>query len=354
MPTKPAASHNLCVRHHRKADGRSLWTFGRHHHDAPLQDEIIGYEPGGAHLRFHPLRQEWLIVSPGRQSRTFAPNGGSNPLAPATRGGPVTEIPFGDFEVAVFENRFPGLSSAGHKAPSVPCLTAPAAGACEVVVYSPDPCATMATLDNDRRVLLLEAIRERSRQHMAKGARFVLPFENRGPEAGVTLHHPHGQIYAFPFVPAPQAAAAKAFADGYDLTRELALWGDLATVSARSHAVSFVPPFARFPYECWIAPTTRRADLASLNADELEDLAALMGETCRRYDCLFGRPMPYMMTFHSAPAGAEAHFHFTVQFYPLLRSADRLKYLAGVEQATGVFTVDVAPEAAAQALRETL
>lgn len=314
----------------------------------------MGYDPGGAHLRFHPLRQEWLIVSPGRQSRTFAPTGGSNPLAPATPGGAATEIPFDDFEVAVFENRFPSLSSAAYQMPPVAYQTAPAAGACEVVVYSSDPGANMATLDNDRRVLLLEAIRERFRQHMANGAKFVLPFENRGPEAGVTLHHPHGQIYAFSFVPAPQAAAAMAFANGYDLTRELALWSDVAIVAARSHAVSFVPPFARFPYECWIAPAIRRANLAALNANELEDLAALMGETCRRYDRLFARPMPYMMTLHSAPAGAEAHFHFTVQFYPLLRSADRLKYLAGVEQATGVFTVDVAPEAAAQALRGAL
>lgn len=347
-----AAKHPLQVRHHRKSDGRSLWLYGREHHDAAPLDEIVGYEPGGAHLRFHPLRQEWLVVSPRRQSRTFAPTGGDNPLAAASPGGPLTEIPFTRFEVAVFENRFPGLSDQAEPAPDLPWQTAPAQGACEVVVYTTDPLANMGTLESDRRVLLLEALADRCRHHLEQGARFVLPFENRGPEVGATLHHPHGQIYAFPFVPAPQQAAARAFAAGYDLGRELDRWGEAARVVSRASAASFVPPFARFPYECWIAPLARRARLTDLTAAELEDVAALMGDCCRRYDRMFGRPTPYMMAFHGAPAGAEAHFHLTVQFYPLLRSAERLKYLAGVEQSTGVFTVDVAPEAAALALRE--
>lgn len=342
----------LHIRHHRKADGRSLWLYSRKVHEEPPLAEIEGYEAGGAHLRFHPLRQEWLVVSPKRQARTFAPTGGDNPLAAATPVGPLTEIPFTEFEVAVFENRFPGLSAGADAAPVAPWETAPASGACEVVVYTADPAASMGTLDDDRRVLLLEALADRCRHHLGLGARFVLPFENRGPEVGATLHHPHGQIYAFPFVPAPQAAAARAFAGGYDLARELDRWGEAARVASRATAASFVPPYARFPYECWVAPLARRAQLADLTPAELEDVAALMGDCSRRYDRLFGRPMPYMMAIHGAPAGAEDSYHLTVQFYPLLRGPDRLKYLAGVEQSTGVFTVDVAPEAAAQALRE--
>lgn len=342
----------LHIRHHRKADGRSLWLYSRAVHDEPPLAEIEGYDPGGAHLRFHPLRQEWLVVSPKRQTRTFAPTGGDNPLAAASPGGPLTEIPFTTFDVAVFENRFPGLSASPGAAPDAPWQTAPASGACEVVVYTAEPAASMATLANDRRVLLLEALADRSRHHLGQGAQFVLPFENRGPEVGATLHHPHGQIYAFPFVPAPQAAAARAFAGGYDLARELDRWGDPARLMTLATAASFVPPYARFPYECWIAPLARRAHLADLTAAEREDLARLLGDCCARYDRLFGRPMPYMMAFQTAPAGAEGSFHMTVQFYPLLRGADRLKYLAGVEQSTGVFTVDVTPEAAARALRE--
>jgi UDPglucose--hexose-1-phosphate uridylyltransferase len=351
----PGSDHRpdrYAVRHHRKADGRSLWLYGRSAHVSLPLDEINGYEPGGAHLRFHPLRQEWLVVSPKRQTRTFAPTGGDNPLAPATAGGPLTEIPFADFEVAVFENRFPGLSAVPDPAPEAAWTTAPAQGACEVVIYTTDPAASMGTLDDDRRVLLLETLADRARHHLGKGAQFVLPFENRGAEVGATLHHPHGQIYAFPFVPAPQASAARAFAAGYDLVRERERWGEAFEVATLSNAACFIPPFARFPYECWIAPTVRKARLCDMSGAELADLAALMGDCCRRYDRLFARPMPYMMALHAAPAGAEASWHFTVQFYPLLRSADRLKYLAGVEQATGVFTVDVAPEAAAQALRE--
>lgn len=202
------------VRHHRKADGRSLWLYGRVPHVAEPLDEIVGYEPGGAHLRFHPLRREWLVVSPRRQSRTFAPTGGDNPLAAASPGGAPTEIPFADFEVAVFQNRFPGLSAEAESAHEVPWQTAPAIGACEVVVYTTDPTASMGTLEDGRRVLLLEALADRCRHHLEQGARFVLPFENRGPEVGATLHHPHGQIYAFPFVPGPQTAVAQALPTG--------------------------------------------------------------------------------------------------------------------------------------------
>lgn len=351
MSDSLSETRKLFTRHHRKPDGRSLWLYGRVLHNEPPAQEIIGYQPGGAHLRFHPLRQEWLVVSPGRQARTFDPAGALNPLAPFRDGAPLTEIPFTNFEVAVFENRFPGLSRDAEPAPVSTWQSGTASGACEVIVYSADPEASMGSLPDDRRVLLLEAIADRMRHHAASGAQFVLPFENRGAEAGATLHHPHGQIYAFPFVPAPQAKAARAFADGYSLQRELERWGDTAIVTARACAVGFVPPFARFPYECWLAPTARQPSLTGLEPAELEDMAALIGDICRRYDRLFGRPMPYMMTLHSAPAGAEARFHFTVQFYPLLRSAERLKFLAGVEQATGVFTVDVAPEAAAAALQ---
>lgn len=346
------AGRALCIRHHRKTDGRSLWLYGRAPHEESPIGEITGCEPGGSHLRWHPLRGEWLIVSPRRQGRTFAPTGGDNPLAPARSGGPLTEIPFTSFEVVVFENRFPGLSATAEPPPEAVWSNAQACGACEVVVYTDDPDASMGTLANDRRVLLLEALADRCRHHLEQGARFVLPFENRGAEVGATLHHPHGQIYAFPFVPAPQAAAARAYAEGYDLSRERDAWGEVALVRDRLHASSFVPPFARFPYECWIAPKTRRAGLGQLTAAELEDVATLIGDCAQRYDRMFGRPTPYMMALHGAPAGAEARFHFTVQFYPLLRSPDRIKFLAGVEQSTGVFTVDVTPEAAARALRE--
>lgn len=339
------------ARHYRKPDGRSLWLYGRNEHtEAPLH-EITGTNQVGGHLRFHPLRGEWLVVSPQRQNRTFAPTGGANPLGPARPGEEPTEIPFSDFEVVVFENRFPGLSAEATKDLDAPWQTAPASGACEVVVYTTDREASMATLDADRRVLLLQVLAERYRHHLGKGARYVLPFENRGAEVGATLHHPHGQIYAMPFVPAPQAAAARAFAQGFDLTKARDGWGEASIVATTSTADLFVPPFARFPYEAWIAPRARRAGLTDLNAQELDDLAALMGDCCQRYDRLFDRPMPYMMSMHAAPAGAEEHFHFTVQFYPLLRSATRQKYLAGVEQSTGVFTVDIAPEVAAAALR---
>ena len=200
-------------------------------------------------------------------------------------------------------------------------------------------------------MLLLEALIDRYQALHADGAAYVMPFENRGEQVGVTLPHPHGQIYSFPFVPAPQAAAARAFAEGYDLTADHAGWGGRFDVASAGGVAAFCPPFARFPYETWITPTRRCPGPWAMTGDEIEALATLLGDVPRRLDALFGAPMPYMMSFQAAPGGESAGFQFTVQFYPILRDAGRLKYLASVEQFTGVFTVDVVPEAAAERLR---
>ena len=224
-------------------------------------------------------------------------------------------------------------------------------GRCEVMVYTSAAEGSLHTIGQDRRVLLLEALIDRYRALHAGGAAYVMPFENRGEQVGVTLPHPHGQIYSFPFVPAPQAAAAKAFAEGYDLTTDHRGWQGRFDVAEVGGVAAFCPPFARFPYETWIMPKRRCAGPWDMAGEEIEALATLLGDVPRRLDALFGAPMPYMMSFQAAPGGASDGFQFTVQFYPILRDAGRLKFLASVEQFTGVFTVDVVPEAAAERLR---
>lgn len=340
-------------RRHRKMDGRSLLLYGYRPPDKTPLDEVEQDVASRGELRYHPFRQDWAVYSAARQNRTFKPTAFQDPLAPSRRGHPPTEVPFDDFELAVFDNRFPGLSQTPSNSNPIEAVdTKPAHGACEVVVYSPETTGDLSTLSQDQRLLLIQAWNDRYQEHFAQGFPFVLPFENRGDEAGVTLHHPHGQIYAFPLVPSVQQRTAETFAKGYDLVRNLRLWSPNYQVAEAGPVTAFAPPFARFPYEIWIAPTRRRPGPWAFDLEEMEGFAELLGDITRRYDVFFGRSTPYMMSLHASPAGCEETFHFTAQFYPLLRAPDRLKYIATVEHATGLYTVDVMPEECAKVLRD--
>ena len=336
-------------RDHAKADGRALRIYGYAPHLGQAGEELLASASDQSEVRRDPMRGTYSLYAPHRQTRTFNPSAAADPLAPA--GGAVTEIPFSDFELAIFDNRFPSLKPGAPAGALTGWAEGPATGRCEVVVYTSAAEGSLHTIGQDRRVLLLEALIDRYQALHADGAAYVMPFENRGEQVGVTLPHPHGQIYSFPFVPAPQAAAAKAFAAGYDLTADHAGWEGRFDVASAGGVAAFCPPFARFPYETWITPTRRCPGPWAMTGDEIEALATLLGDVPRRLDALFGAPMPYMMSFQAAPGGESAGFQFTVQFYPILRDAGRLKYLASVEQFTGVFTVDVVPEAAAERLR---
>ena len=173
---------------------------------------------------------------------------------------------------------------------------------------------------------------------------------------GVTLPHPHGQIYGFDHIPEIQRRAVEAFAGGYDLSAEIAAALPDYGLGEKDGVAAFVPRFARYPFETWIAPLERRAGPWECTDGELSALAWWLGEVTRRYDALFQQPAATMMAFHAAPGpafgGDASNYHFTVQFYPILRAPGRLKYLASVEQHTGTFTVDVMPETAVQKLRE--
>lgn len=335
-----------------KADGRMLYLYGREPHQLAPQTQDQDDIATGGELRFHPLRGEWNIYAAHRQNRTFKPAAANDPLAPTIPGGANTEIPFSDFELAIFENKFSGLHALAPAPPSLDGIDlAAATGACEVIVYTPAATGSLHTIGQDRRELLIAAWIDRYKALFEKGCEYVLPFENRGDEVGATLHHPHGQIYGFGKVPLVQQMAAKAFQDGYDLAAEIdTAMPDYGLHEAKGMA-AFCPRFARFPYEVWIAPRTRRAGPWDCTTQELTGMAKLMGDVTRRYDAFFGRPTPYMFALHSAPRNGGDNYHFTAQFYPLLRGPDRVKYLASVEQHSGVFTVDVMPETAIEALR---
>lgn len=351
---RTAAGQDIYRRHHRKTDGRDLFLYGYQPHSLPRISGEDLQTTAGSELRWHPLRGEWAIYAAGRQNRTYKPSAAANPLAPSKPGAALTEIPFSDFELAVFSNRFPSLYPDAPEPNAENLQTHTAKGACEVIVYSPDASGSLATLTQERRRLLVEAWIDRYEAMFAAGSAFVLPFENRGDEVGVTLHHPHGQIYSFPVIPAPQQQAVKAFEDGYDLSADVKSWGENYWIQQAGGLVSYAPRFGRFPYEVWISALEPVSGPWAFNEEQTDGFAHLLGDTVRRYDAFFGRETPCMLSLHAAPYGRDGTFQFTAQYYPLLRAPDRVKFLASVEQATGVFTVDIMPRDAAEKLRDAL
>jgi len=351
LTSKPAGK-TLYRRSFEKADGRNLHLYGYAPHNLVPLPEDGGDVAKGGELRWHPLRREWNLYAPHRQNRTYKPSAADDPLAPTKPNGLATEIPFEDFELAIFENKFTSLHRDAPAPQSVIGVDSKIAkGHCDVVVYTPEQTGNLHTIGQDKRRLLLAAWNDRYEDLFSKGCQFVLPFESRGEAVGVTLHHPHGQIYAFPFIPKVQREAAAGFQSGYDLAAHMYDGLGQYGVSEAGGIDAVCPPFARFPYETYLVPRRAVKGPWEFTEEEAAGFAHLLGDMTRRYDALFGQVTPYMLSLHAAPKGLEADWQFHAKFYPLMRAPGRIKYLASVEQSTGAFTVDVMPERAAQELR---
>jgi UDPglucose--hexose-1-phosphate uridylyltransferase len=307
-------------------------------------------------LRFDPLRRQWVAYATERNDRTFLPTDFC-PLCPTGTGG-ASEVPLDGFEVVVFENRFPAFGPDLHGGRPVRPSTN---GGCEVIVYTPEHSLTLAQLPLERVSLLVDVWADRyhdlgSRSDVA----YVYIFENKGEAVGVTLHHPHGQIYALPFVPPFAQAELDASRRNVEtvgrclhceqVEREL---NGLRMVLSNESMVAFVPNAARWPYEVHLYARRHVASIADLDGDERLDLARALLQVTGTYDRHFGFSTPYVMAMHQAPtegaAWPEAHLH--IEFYPPHRRADRLKYLAGVELGAGTFVNDTRPEDTANQLR---
>jgi UDPglucose--hexose-1-phosphate uridylyltransferase len=318
-------------------------------------------------LRWDPTLREWVAYATHRQDRTFLPPAEYCPLCPTRPGGFPTEIEREHYDIVVFENKFPSFArDAGvPDEPGSPLTpTAPGRGVCEVVVYSDDHDATLASLGERRIRNLIEVWADR---YAELGAReevaYVFIFENKGEAIGVTLHHPHGQIYAFPFIPprpARELQAAREYREQNDgsclhcdvLAQELD--DGRRVVVKGEHFTAFIPFYAHFPFEVHLYARRCAASIVDLEADERRDLAYVLKRLLVGYDALFGFSLPYMMVMHQAPTDGEdyggvAHFH--IEFYPPNRTADKLKYLAGSETGAGAFIMDVLPEKSAETLR---
>jgi len=316
-------------------------------------------------LRYNRLLAEWTITATHRQERTFLPPAGSCPLCPTKRGGFESEVPEPEYYIAVLENRFPSLQTE-PPAPLVESTelfpAAPARGVSEVVLYTQRHDASLGDLSLDH---IADLIRVWSDRYQALGARdfvdYVYVFENRGTVVGVTLHHPHGQIYAYPFIPPIIERELRASKE-YHARHGRCLICDLQQgertdgrriVGENAGFTAFVPFAARYPYEVHVVSKRHVTALEELDDTETVHLAEILKHLTRAYDRLFAQPFPYVMAMHQRPTDGEdhAHYHFHIEFYTPMRSKEKLKYLAGSELGAGTFINDTLAEETARELR---
>ncbi|MFF0789477.1 galactose-1-phosphate uridylyltransferase [Streptomyces spiralis] len=343
----------------RLADGRELIYYDlrddtvRHAVDRrPLERTVTTSE-----IRRDELLGDAVAVASHRQGRTYHPPADQCPLCP-TQGDRLTEIPDSAYDVVVFENRFPSL--AGDS------------GRCEVVCFTSDHDSSFADLTEEQARLVLDAWTDRTSElsHLPSVEQ-VFCFENRGAEIGVTLGHPHGQIYAYPFTTPRTTLMLRSLAAHKDATggenlfdavlaRELA---DERIVLESDHWVAFVPYAAHWPYEVHLYPRRRVPDLLALDEPTRSEFPRVYLELLRRFDRLFGEgepPTPYIAAWHQAPVGALEEFEGVVredfalhlELFTIRRASGKLKFLAGSESGMSVFINDVPPERAAERLRE--
>lgn len=360
------------------ADGRELIYFddSQPYVDGQRTRDLVDTRPlppasSQSQLRYDVLTGEWVAIVAARMDRTFLPPPDLSPLSPTQPGRPATEIPADDYDVVVFENRFPSFSRlAGEQ--QLPSTVdgeplwplAPGVGRCEVVCFTSDPNASFGSLSPHRVHTVIEAWADRTRELSAMpGIEQVCCFENRGREIGVTLTHPHGQIYAYPYLPPRTQALLRQSRDHRAATGGNLL-ADLLAAERRSgrrvvlsgeHWTAYVPAAARWPLEVHLAPHRDVPDLAALNDDESAELATVYLDLLGRVDRFFDGvdQTPYISAWHQAPTGQDRDLgRLHLQLFSLMRSPGRMKFLAGSESAMGAWVNDTTPELIADRLNE--
>jgi len=351
------------------ADGRIIRYYDTQGQARSAEDSRPREEqPEIGELRLDPLVNEWVAMAAHRQGRIFLPPKELCPLCPTT-GEMLTEIPESDFEVVVFDNRSPSLRPPeGDWA--LPDLVGPdtdlgtAAGKCEVICFTAEHGNAFKDLSPQRVRTLLEAWIDRTAELSKEDfIEHVAPFENRGEEIGVTLSHPHGQIYAYSYIP-PRVEKMLATANKYKEQTGKVLFEEIVAreirdgeriVARNDRWIAYVPYAARYPYEIHVAPLHAVADLTGLTEADRAAFPEIALEVTRRLDGVFGIEMAYIAAWHQAPVrlGRDVlRLHW--QITSIRRAPGKLKYLAGSESAMGAFIMDVRPEQSAAQLREVV
>lgn len=347
-------------------DGRDIFYFDDAESSLPAtrkQDQRESDErPKTAALRHDALSGEWITVASHRQKRAFLPPAHACPLCPTSENNP-SEVP-DNFDVAVFENKGPAfgpnLGEILHPDKTKPFgFSTSSYGRCEVVVFSPEHRGSLGSMPVERIETVIKAWQSRTAQlQKMEGVMQVFPFENRGEEIGVTLHHPHGQIYSYPFVtPRTEKLIASVDDHGGDFFGELVEFEKASSrnVLETQNFLAFVPFAARWPIEIHLLPKRQVADFAELTDAEVRELADAYKRILTGIDALYNKPVPYISAWHQAPMIENRdRIRLMLQITSPLRDADKLKYLAGSESAMGAFVGDVEPEETAKRLKKVI
>lgn len=322
-------------------------------------------------LRYDPIKSQHIAIATKRQDRTFLPPKNFCPLCPTKDGKIITEIPVSDYDIVVFENKFPTFSRNPDK---INCKKLniggrfsfhmkESKGICEVVCYTSNHDLFLEDMPVEKIGNLIRVWIDRYIDLGSKSyIKYVLIFENKGEEIGVTLSHPHGQIYAFSYIP-PVAKVELSSSKKFYRKNKRCLHCDIIkrekkdkkrVVIKNSNFIAFIPFYARWPYEVHIYPLRHIGNLFELTNIEIASLAKTIKELVNRYNRLFGFKMPYVMVIHQNPTDNKnyEYYHFHFEFYPPYRTKDKLKYIAGCELGAGTFINDTLPEEKAAELRK--
>jgi len=348
------------------ADGRELIYFDDADTtlapDRAADTRHLDPRPATATMRQDVLTGEWISIASARQNRVFLPPADQDPLSPATASNP-SEVP-NNYDVAVFENRSPSFGPLGEAPFTLDELSEvgigrsfPSVGRCEVVCFSPEHEGSFGSLSETRARTVIDAWADRTEALSAiPGVAQVFPFENRGEAIGVTLLHPHGQIYSYPYI-TPRTTALIESIDRFGPGMfEAILESERAServVLSGEHWTAFVPFAARWPIEVHMLPHRHLPDFAATNDDERTELAGLYLKLLRGIDALYDTPTPYIAAWHQAPVTvARDDIRLMLQVTSPRRAENKLKYLAGSEAAMGAWIGDVTPEASAAFIRQ--
>lgn len=324
---------------------------------------IVDYMKGDgtmAELRWHPLIKDWVMIASHRQNRPQMPEDWC-PFCPGS--GKVPE----NYEVFAFENDFPALTQNPPAPDDVSnefFKTMPAYGRCEVILYSPEHNAVLTDLTPGHITKLVDLWCERfAAIALDRKIKYVFIFENRGEMVGVTMPHPHGQIYGYPVIPKKIELEMES-AKEYHADTGRCIFCDMLKeetdfkqriIFGNEHFIVFLPFFAEYPYGVHIMSKRHTGMITSFDAEERRALAAAIRTTVGMLDCLFGFAFPYMMCMHNAPVnsgGNEPYYHFHIEFFPPMRSAAKQKFNASSETGAWAHCNPTCPEEKAEELRQ--
>lgn len=314
-------------------------------------------------LRWNPLLKTWTMVASNRQGRPNMPKDWC-PFCPGS--GKVPD----SYEVHVYDNDFPALT----QTPDKPDLSSSGLyevsenyGRCEVLLYSPEHNKTLPELGVDHIFKLVQLWSERFEEiSKDKNIKYIFEFENRGAEVGVTMPHPHGQLYGYSFVPLKikvELDSAKEYRKETgrcmicDMNKEEEKFGK-RIICENDSFIAYLPFFTDYPYGVFIVSKNHKGNFTQFNDSEKKDLAVILKNVTGAYDKLFDKLFPYMMCIHQTPvnteeyADSDSYYHFHIEFYPPLRDANRIKFYASSEMGAWAACNPLSVEDTANTLRE--